>query len=608
MKTIITLIALCLSTTTFAERYALLVGISEYSDPSINLSGPENDVNSLRKTLIHIWGFSNKNIHIIKNEQATKSNIKLTLKELSQQLTKDDYFVFYFSGHGTSYYDPCNANSNLTYDTGALVTYDKQFFITKNDLRPYIEIMDSKGVNGLGMIDACFAGNSYRSINFSKKNQPKFNYRYARILPKALSNRSTSANKGFRNQCQNNNNTNNGSEILSYPYQNFAFMMASSAHEKALDLDSTLQDYSYGKIPHGAFTSSVLYALNSGKAYTHESFFMDVEQIMSSIPTINHSPLLVPEDDIAYKKNQDLFPADQLYGKKLFNQKQPQNDSVQTNNSIFQQATQVVILDIPEQYSQLREFVEQTSGLRLKDNTMTQSADYIISIDPQDSNQLTLTDIYHVPLYMTDSGSIDGSEDRMIEVVKQLPWLTKFRQAQNNQQPFDLRITTTTGDSKTYASALPKKCRTSNNTPFKNNPSGNASSNETFVECSVLKLKVKLSQKAYLVVLDLTANGEFTLLYPYARRDARQISPDNPFTFNNAVGEPFGTDSIVAFAFNSANDPLYQKIVRKWHTNKNSTIRPGSPLHKIIVQRFTTPDKRHAQHIKNILTIKKHYP
>ena len=136
MKFLLAIFLVFLSNSVIAERYALLVGVSEYDDPSINLAGPENDVNALREVLVQQWDFANKNIKTLKNSEATRQQIINSLKQFSEQLKSDDYFVFFFSGHGTSHYDPCNA-IKLPQDSGALVVHDTkrkgEIFITNND-------------------------------------------------------------------------------------------------------------------------------------------------------------------------------------------------------------------------------------------------------------------------------------------------------------------------------------------------------------------------------------------------------------------------------------------------------------------------------------------
>ncbi len=600
LKAILITLLFISSNPVLAEPYALLVGVSEYENPAYNLQGPENDINSLRKTLIQRWGFSNKNITLLKNQQATRSNIKTSLKQYSEQLTEKDYFVFFFSGHGTSRYDLCNGNKSLSYETGALVPYDINnpagLFVTKNDLRPYLEKMDDKGVNGMGLIDACFSGNSYRSITSATNN--KFSYRYAK-LP---------GNQSSKKQCRNESIKNNKAEILSYPYKNFVFMTASSAHEKALDLDANLQQYSFGKIPHGAFTSSVLFALNNNKPQTHESFFMDVEQMMSSIPSVNHSPLLFPDEDVAYEKNELLFPADYLYNKNLFNkpapESAPESELEQASKGYEFVNIQTLIVDIPKQFNLLQDAVKKTQGLLLNNEATNQIPDYSVSVDPYKPSQLNLMDIHNIPLFISAAGSLTASEREMAGVLRQQYWLSQFRKVSNPQQPFEVRIRTAKDINSAHSASLPNHCKIFQSADVRYT-AGYQSTNETFIECDVLQLSVKVEKKSFLVVLDLNAKGHFALLYPHSNRDRQPVNEGNALSFYSVVEKPFGTDSIVVFAFSSAQDPLYKKIVTQQQNNKNSVIKPGSFLHQNIVQRFMNPDGRHAQHIKNIVTIKK---
>lgn len=81
-------------------RYALLVGVSTYQDPSNNLEGVQYDVPHMRDMLINDCGYSSSHITTLQDSQATKSAIRAALLQMSSQIGKDDTFVFYFSGHG----------------------------------------------------------------------------------------------------------------------------------------------------------------------------------------------------------------------------------------------------------------------------------------------------------------------------------------------------------------------------------------------------------------------------------------------------------------------------------------------------------------------------
>jgi len=185
----------------------------------------------------------------------------------------------------------------------------------------------------------------------------------------------------------------------------------------------------------------------------------------------------------------------------------------------------------------------------------------------------------------------------MAQVLRQQHWLSELRSSRNTLQSFNVRITTK------FTQINPsEECRAYR---AENNNAERQAANETFMECDVVQLSVKAEKEAYLVVFDLTFDGKFSLLYPFLSKDGAKNQAGVPFQMDIGIQEPFGQDSIIAMAFSSAEDPLYKKIVKKWHGNKDAKIKPGQILHKQIVKRLTTPDQHHAQHIKNIITIQR---
>lgn len=85
------------------KRRALLVGLGPYSKYTgfRDLRGA-GDCEKFKTQFLRHWGFTDKEIHIIPNEKATK---KAIIDEFENWLVKDakkgDTLVFYFSGHGT---------------------------------------------------------------------------------------------------------------------------------------------------------------------------------------------------------------------------------------------------------------------------------------------------------------------------------------------------------------------------------------------------------------------------------------------------------------------------------------------------------------------------
>ena len=88
-----------MSPAVFAEKYALLVGINEYSNVR-PLRGSLNDIAQIKQILIHDLEFSEDKIRVLTDKDATKDNILSALNSLATQTKAGDSLLWYYSGHG----------------------------------------------------------------------------------------------------------------------------------------------------------------------------------------------------------------------------------------------------------------------------------------------------------------------------------------------------------------------------------------------------------------------------------------------------------------------------------------------------------------------------
>jgi len=176
----------------FANNHAVVIGCcSEYKylkgvEP---LYGTTNDAKAMRDILVNTQSVPKKNIVMLIEKNATHKNIVDTLKSLlnKKDLKKGDKVYIYYSGHGSNPFDKkgyfgkkIRNNKKLLKwinNSTALVPYDvnpknnkkllKTLLITKRDIKPILQKLDKKGVDVIWIVDACFAGNAYRSANKS---------------------------------------------------------------------------------------------------------------------------------------------------------------------------------------------------------------------------------------------------------------------------------------------------------------------------------------------------------------------------------------------------------------------------------------------------------
>ena len=105
------------------DRWALVIGISEYKDNKLNLKFADKDADAISNALINSCRFPKDHIKLLKNAEATYEKIRRGIEGwLAQNTNKNDKIVIFFSGHGTQDIDDNNDETD-GYDE-FLVPYD----------------------------------------------------------------------------------------------------------------------------------------------------------------------------------------------------------------------------------------------------------------------------------------------------------------------------------------------------------------------------------------------------------------------------------------------------------------------------------------------------
>lgn len=233
-----------------AESHALLIGVTNYQDPELNLRGPVNDVVSLKGVLVR-YGVPERNIATLTDAQATKRNILAALSDLRTRSRAGDTVFVYFSGHGTSGFDrEVRLDQYIAPTSGAVVPYDFRFspgnpkktvealILGSRDLRPVFQELD-RDRKLFVAFDSCFSGNAVRSL--AKVRIPGI----AKFVPIDIPEEDAEF-KAVKEE--------------PFPYRNLLYFAAAHQSEKARDLDG--QDGTLDGKAHGAFTNYLLLGLN----------------------------------------------------------------------------------------------------------------------------------------------------------------------------------------------------------------------------------------------------------------------------------------------------------------------------------------------------------
>lgn len=104
------------------DKWALVVGISDFQDPSLNLQYAAKDATDFANFLVKEANFQQDHVKLLTNEQATRDNIVGALgdKWLGRLANRDDLVVVYVSSHGS-------APASEAKDTNFIVAYETNF-------------------------------------------------------------------------------------------------------------------------------------------------------------------------------------------------------------------------------------------------------------------------------------------------------------------------------------------------------------------------------------------------------------------------------------------------------------------------------------------------
>jgi hypothetical protein len=95
------------------ERYAIIVGISDYPGTAYDLNYADDDAMDMKEALVENYGFADSNITLLIDSNATRDAILSAIEDIETSAGEDDEVVFFFSGHGMSGNANDGDNENL---------------------------------------------------------------------------------------------------------------------------------------------------------------------------------------------------------------------------------------------------------------------------------------------------------------------------------------------------------------------------------------------------------------------------------------------------------------------------------------------------------------
>lgn len=158
-----------------AKNFLLVIGINNYQHwPKLN--NAVKDASDVASTLLSKYNFEFDNIIMLKDEQATRSNIYNSLRSLIEKVTPQDNLLIYYSGHGyfdqllnEGYWVPVESQPNSTGD-----------YVSNTEILKIINNINSQ--HTFLVADACFSGSLFAETTRGyTENVEKFKSRWGLV-------------------------------------------------------------------------------------------------------------------------------------------------------------------------------------------------------------------------------------------------------------------------------------------------------------------------------------------------------------------------------------------------------------------------------------------
>lgn len=137
----------------FGTYHALIIGINEY-DIWPKLKYALGDAMDIRNLLTQHYNFNPEHLTFLSDDQATRSNIIQTLRNLLLNLNENDNLLIYYAGHGQL--DPLTDDGYWIPVEGAIL--DESTWIPFSTLTKILTAVHAKAKNILIITDSCFGG------------------------------------------------------------------------------------------------------------------------------------------------------------------------------------------------------------------------------------------------------------------------------------------------------------------------------------------------------------------------------------------------------------------------------------------------------------------
>jgi hypothetical protein len=137
---------------TTVNKWAVIIGISDYRGVGNDLEYCDDDAQDMYDYLI-AKGYPAENIKLLKDKSAKSTSIVSAINWLGSQENETSEVVFFYSGHGSTYYGYNDGDSETTDE--AIVSADL-YLILDGQLQQLFSNFDSDKISFI--FDSCFSG------------------------------------------------------------------------------------------------------------------------------------------------------------------------------------------------------------------------------------------------------------------------------------------------------------------------------------------------------------------------------------------------------------------------------------------------------------------
>lgn len=283
------------SSPSYAENKAILIGISQYSDPDMNdLAYADEDVKAFHSVLVDFAGYKPSDIAMLLNSRATKKEISDAIVNAVKKSQKQplNHFILMFAGHGVpaniqssktnSFLAPHDAEINQFFYEGESGIISNETFINRAWLVKQLSSIKAKQI--IIILDSCYSGAKDFGELFAQNLGLNVNY--------------TGSTDGSRGVVVVKRKI--GHETVG---NSIAFIASSKDNQQSAE---------YRELKHGALTYAILEYLNNvrketditeqkeitvGNVYSNISKMFDTVKVNGTSLSDAHQPVLFPIPD-----------------------------------------------------------------------------------------------------------------------------------------------------------------------------------------------------------------------------------------------------------------------------------------------------------------------